>query len=276
MASARVSRFLLQRKQRLDVQRRSLGGRQRRLRRNRQPLRPLDQAVLLQARQCRDMIVQHSHLERDRARIIRVEHHEIAHRRQQRADQIARAIGDLAVDQRQQHVEVVLAGLVIGELAGEAHGVDGALGAAAHVEETPAGGAVHVFLREAGKARELPQDQFGRGHDAVVVVDLEGEVFRHFGDDLPGIGRQPLAQRGRGALRRAQQRQRRAEFLFALQRFGGDLGGLRSRGLREAPQVTSRRWIRSAACSPEEPLAVSRAWVPSARISRNVASARSR
>ena len=44
-----------------------------------------------------------------------------------------------------------------------------------------------------------------------------------------------------------------------------------------APQVTSMRWMRSAACCRlEEPLPVSRCWMPSARTSRKVASARSR
>ena len=46
-----VEQILLQRKQRFDIQRRRLRRRQRRLQRHRQPLRPLDQAVLLQARQ---------------------------------------------------------------------------------------------------------------------------------------------------------------------------------------------------------------------------------
>ncbi len=197
-----VEQILLQREQGFDVKRRGLGCRQRRLQRHRQPLRPLDQAVLLQARDRRDMVVENGDLKRHRARIIGIEHGEVAHRRQRRADQIARTIGDLAIDQRQQNVEVFVAGLVIGELPREPRGVDGALGAAAHVEEAPACGAIHVFLRQAGEACQFLQRQFGGADDAVIVVDLQGETLHHLGDDLPGVGRKPLAQRARGTLRR--------------------------------------------------------------------------
>ena len=46
-----VEQILLQREQGFDIQRCGLRRRQRRLQRDREPLRPLDQAVLLQARQ---------------------------------------------------------------------------------------------------------------------------------------------------------------------------------------------------------------------------------
>ena len=74
--------ILLEREQGFDVERGGLDGGQRRLRRDRKPLRPLDQAVLLQARQCGDVLVKRGDLERNRARIIGIEHREIAHRRQ--------------------------------------------------------------------------------------------------------------------------------------------------------------------------------------------------
>ncbi len=159
------------------------------------------------------MLVQRLHLEGDRARIIGVEHREVADRRERRRDQIARAVGDLAVHQRQQDIEVLVGGLVIGELPREAQGVDGALGAAAHFEEAPAGGPVHVLLGKAREARQFLQGQFRRAQDAVIVVDLFGEPRRHLGDDLPGIRRQPLAQGCRGALGGADEREARAEAL---------------------------------------------------------------
>ena len=52
-----IEQVLLQREQGFDVERGGFRRRQRRLQRDRQPLRPLDQAVLLQARQRGDVIV---------------------------------------------------------------------------------------------------------------------------------------------------------------------------------------------------------------------------
>ena len=128
--------------------------------------------MLLQAWKGCDVIVQRRYLERHRAWIIRVEHGEIAHRRKQGPDQVARAIGDLAIHQGQEDIEVLVAGFVVGKLARKAHRVDGALGASAHFEKPPAGGTVHVFLREACKARKLLQRQFGGADNAIVILNL--------------------------------------------------------------------------------------------------------
>ena len=98
------------------------------------------------------MIVDRDDLEGDRARVERIEQRHVAHRRQRDADQIARAIGDLGIDEVEQDVEIVVVGVVAGELARQAAGVDAALDAPAHVEKTPAGAAVHVFVDQAAKA----------------------------------------------------------------------------------------------------------------------------
>ena len=59
-------------------------------------------------------------LESDRARVEGVEQRHVAHRRQRDADQRARAIGDLRIDEVEQHVEVVLGRVLVRELAREA------------------------------------------------------------------------------------------------------------------------------------------------------------
>src|SRR4029077_8468298 len=84
----KIEQILFERKQRLDVQGRGLRGRQRRLQGDGQTLRPFDQSALLQGRQAGDVLVQRQNLERDRARIVGVEHNEVAHGRQQRTDEI--------------------------------------------------------------------------------------------------------------------------------------------------------------------------------------------
>ena len=260
MASARLSRSCSSANSVLASSARGLRRRQRRLQGDRQPLRPLDQAVLLQARQAGDVIVQRRDLERDRARIVGIEHRQVAHRRQRRADQIARAIGDLAIDQRQQDVEVFVAGFVIGELPREARGVDGALDAAAHVEEAPAGGAIHVFLRQAGEACQFLQRQFGGADDAVVVVDLQGEALHHLGDDLPGVGRKPLAQRASryaAPIAPATAPSRICPRLCSAS--ATTFAGLVRVACEVAPQVTRSRWIRSTEGSAvDDPLPGSR------------------
>ena len=58
----------------------------------------------------------------------------------------ARAIGDLRVDEIEQHVEIVLGRVLVRELAREAAGVDAALDAAAELVKNPAGAAVEVLV----------------------------------------------------------------------------------------------------------------------------------
>ena len=105
-----VEQVLLQREQRFGVEACRLRGRQRGLQGDRKTLRPLDQSALLQARQTPDVIVQRGDLKRDRPRIVGIENHEVAHRRQQRADEVTRAIGDLAIRQGEQDIEILAAG----------------------------------------------------------------------------------------------------------------------------------------------------------------------
>ena len=95
------------------------------------------------------LVIQRRDLEADRTRIERVQHHQVADRGQRHADQVAGAIGDLAVDQVEQQVEVVQGGVVIGQAAHHAAGVHAALDAAAHIQKAPAGDPVHVFRCQA-------------------------------------------------------------------------------------------------------------------------------
>ena len=84
----------------------------------------------------------------DRARIVRVQHHEVDHRRLGRDHHIALPVGELAVGKLQQHVEAAQRRLNFGEAADETAGLQRALDAAAEFEKPPAGKLGHVFLRQ--------------------------------------------------------------------------------------------------------------------------------
>ncbi|ODR95276.1 hypothetical protein AUC70_06200 [Methyloceanibacter stevinii] len=61
----------------------------------RNALRFLGHTVVPQGRQDRQMVADRRELETDGTRIIGIEHHHIAHRRQRHASHVARPVGDL-------------------------------------------------------------------------------------------------------------------------------------------------------------------------------------
>ncbi len=128
-------------------------------------------------------------LEGDRARIVGIEQRHVAHRIGRDADQIARAIGDLRIDQVEQHVEIGGARLLHAEMAHEAAGVDAALQPAADFEEAPAGDAVHVLLRQAGNAGDGLQRHVGALEDFGLVKRPAPilQLLAEFDDDAPGV-----------------------------------------------------------------------------------------
>ena len=78
-----------------------------------EPYRLLRQSVLAKQRQRGDMLGDQLGLKRHRARVEGVEQRHVAHRGERDADQRARAIGDLRIDEIEQHVEVMLGRLLI-------------------------------------------------------------------------------------------------------------------------------------------------------------------
>ena len=146
-------------------------------------------------------------LEGQRAGVEGIEHDHVAHRRQRQADQVARAIGDLAVGEIEQQVEIVGRGVRRRERRGEAAGVDAALDPPAHVEEAPAGDAVHVLLRQAGQRREGLQGLVGAleglGLRTAATHPRSSSRALEVEQQRPEVGRQALAHAGGGAPRLA-------------------------------------------------------------------------
>jgi len=64
-------------------------------------------AVILQGGQGGEVRLQGDDLEGQGPGVERIEHHHVAHRGQSQADKVAGAVGDLAVDQIQQQVQIV-------------------------------------------------------------------------------------------------------------------------------------------------------------------------
>ncbi len=152
-------------------------------------------------------------LKRDRARIEGVEQRHVAHRRERDADQRARAIGDLRIDEIEQHVEIVLGRLLMRELARQPAGVDAALDAPAEFVEYPARAAVEVLVEQAGERGDRGQRFVDTVEDLAIRPAARSGASTMTrlqpADQLPGLLRQPLANDGGGVdARRARSKAR--------------------------------------------------------------------
>src|SRR5690606_29124534 len=96
-------------------------------------------------------------LERDRARVARVQHGEIDDRRPRCLDRVALPVGDRAVYQLEEDIETERRHGGGREALRETNRVASPLEAPAGFQEEPGAVAAHVLLREAGESRNEPQ-----------------------------------------------------------------------------------------------------------------------
>ncbi len=129
------------------------------------------------------MIVDDVGLKRHRARIERIEKRHVAHWRQRHADQGARTVGDLRVDEIEQHVEIVFGGVLAGELARQSASVDAAFDASAELVKNPACATVEVLVEQAGE----------RGDGGQRLVDAVDDL--RFGEWAPRASRMTVSSR---------------------------------------------------------------------------------
>src|SRR4051812_43000322 len=121
------------------------------------------------------MLVDFLDLERRRTRIERIEQHHVAHRTRRDAAHVARAVGDLRINEIERHFEIVGGCAMQSEIAGEPERVDAALDALAEIEKMPSGEPVHILLCEAGNRIEDLQRAFETLLEvdaALVAVDM--------------------------------------------------------------------------------------------------------
>lgn len=134
-------------------------------------MRRIDQAAFAHAWQTCDVFIESRDLKRDRPRIVGIENDQISDWRQQQPDEITGPVRDLAIDQRQQQIEILTC-RGVGRNCRAKRVVLIALDSAPHFEEPPAGGAVHILLRQTGEGCERLQGQLRGLKQRLVVLGL--------------------------------------------------------------------------------------------------------
>ena len=179
----------------------------------------------------------------------------------------------------EQDVEIVGRRVAAGEMAGKAAGIDASLDTPANVEEAPAGAAVHVFLSEARDRGDGPQRRVGtlKASASASGGILSTARLRRVRRSAARCRRKPLADDRGGASRVAHERQSGAIILLAVQTRRHKAPWGRRRPLRRRmPGNEQAASLDDGQPRLAAPASVSIMRLARQRISRKVASARSR